>query len=191
MSAGRGDRGEGLTLEPLDASRARDFHAVLERGGAESRKCLCSAPYVEYWKDPSLARPCREALFADGRTDGFLLYRDGAPVGWCQVAPRDTMPLLLRGRDLPPEPGVWAIQCLVVVPEARGQGLSHELFGRVLNELRRRGVRRVQAFAYRYAPDEDTSTFVEMPESLCRKAGMALEHDHPMRPVYGLALTPA
>jgi hypothetical protein len=54
----------------------------------------------------------------------------------------------------------------------------------VLAELKRRGVPRVQVFACRYGPDEDTSGFVELPESLCRKAGMSLEHDHPMRPIY-------
>jgi len=180
----------GLALEPLDASRAADFYAVLGRANPESRRCLCSGPYVEYWNDPSLARPCRERMFREGRSDGFLLYRDGEAVGWCQAAPRETMPLLLRGRDLPPERDVWAIQCMVLAPEATGQGLSHELFRRVLEELSRRGVRRVQVFAYRYGPDEDTSTFVELPESLCRRAGMTLEHDHPMRPVYGLTLTP-
>jgi hypothetical protein len=45
-------------------------------------------------------------------------------------------------------------------------------------------VSRIQIFAYRYAPDEDTSTFVELPESLCKKAGLRLEHDHPMCPIY-------
>ena len=52
------------------------------------------------------------------------------------------------------------------------------------------GIARVQVFACRYGADEDTSAFVELPESLCRSAGMALEQDHPMRPVYGLTLGP-
>ena len=85
---------------------------------------------------------------------------------------------------------MWAISCLVLVPEAKGQGLSHALLRLVLEELRGRGVRRVQAFACRYRPDEDTTAFVEFPEGLCRKAGMTLEQDHSMRPLYGLTLTP-
>jgi hypothetical protein len=95
---------------------------------------------------------------------------------------------LVRGRKLPPDPAIWAISCMVLVPEARGKGLSREFLQLVLDELRRRGATRVQVFACRYGPDEDTSTFVELPESLCSKAGMTLEHDHPMRPVYGLVL---
>jgi hypothetical protein len=60
----------------------------------------------------------------------------------------------------------------------------------VLEEFRRRGVARVEAFACRYGANEDTSTFIEFPESLCRGAGMALVQDHAMRPIYGLVLTP-
>jgi GNAT superfamily N-acetyltransferase len=142
--------------------------------------------HVESWKDPSLARPCRDGIL----DDGFLLYRDGSPVGWCQAAPRDRLPLVWRGRGLAPDATVWAISCMVLAPEAKGQGIAHRFLKLVLDELRRRDVRRVQAFACRYGPGEDTSTFVEFPESLCRKAGMALEQDHPMRPVYGLALNP-
>jgi GNAT superfamily N-acetyltransferase len=172
-----------LTLHPLDAARAVDFRAVMQ-ANAEAAKCLCTSAYVEYRKDPSLAPTCRDRLFAEGRSDGFLLYRDGAPVGWCQAAPRDGLPLLVRGRGLAPDPAAWAISCMVLVAGAKGQGLAHEFLRMVLAELRRRGVSRIQVFAYRYRPDEDTSTFVELPESLCRKAGLTLEHDHPMCPIY-------
>jgi ribosomal protein S18 acetylase RimI-like enzyme len=179
-----------LELHALDASRAGDFLALLSRANPEAARCLCAAAYVETWKDPALARPCRDRMFAAGRSDGFLLYRRGVAVGWCQAAPRDSLTNLVRGRGLPPDPASWAISCLVLAPEAKGQGLAHELLRLVLGELSRRGVLRVQAFACRYGPDEDTSTFVEFPESLCRKAGMSLEHDHPMRPIYGAPVTP-
>jgi hypothetical protein len=179
-----------LRLEALDATRARDFHALLERANPEARRCLCAAAYVETWKDPALAAPCRERMLREGRSDGFVLYRDTTPIGWCQAAPRDTLALLVRGRNLPPDPTVWGVSCLVLVPEEKGKGLSHQLLRLVVDELGRRNARKVQVFACRYGPDEDTSTFVELPESLCQKAGMTLEHDHPMRPIYGCNLGP-
>jgi GNAT superfamily N-acetyltransferase len=179
-----------LAIRTLDATRAADFRSVMERANPEAAKCLCTAAYVETWKDPSLAAPCRERMLREGKADGFLLYEDGKAAGWCQAAPRDGLTMLVRGRNLPPDPAMWAISCLVLVPEARGRGLSRKLMALVLDELLRRGVARVQVFACRYGPDEDTSTFVELPESLCTKAGMSLEHDHPMRPIYGLTLAP-
>ncbi|HEX5136595.1 MAG TPA: GNAT family N-acetyltransferase [Planctomycetota bacterium] len=176
-----------LSLRPLDAAHVADFHAVLGRANAEARACLCTAAYVETWKDPTLAAPCRARMLREGTSDGFLLYEDGRAVGWCQAAPRDTLVNLVRGRGLAPDPSVWAISCLVLAPEAKGRGLSRDLLKLVLAELARRGVVRVQVIACRYGPDEDTSGFVELPESLCRKAGMALAHDHPMRPIYDAA----
>jgi GNAT superfamily N-acetyltransferase len=179
-----------LAIRTLDATRAADFRSVMERANPEARKCLCTSAYVETWKDPSLAAPCRERMLREGRTDGFLLYDGGKAVGWCQAAPRDGLTMLLRGRNLAADPAMWAISCLVLVPEAKGRGLSRKLLRLVLDELRRRGVTRVQVFACRYGPDEDTSAFIELPESLCTEAGMVLGHDHPMRPIYGLTLRP-
>jgi hypothetical protein len=107
-----------LEIRPLDASRAPDFRSVMERANPEARKCLCTAAFVESWRDPALASPCRERILAEGRSDGFLLYRAGLAVGWCEAARRDQLPLLVRGRGLRPDPDVWAISCLVLVPEA-------------------------------------------------------------------------
>ena len=177
-----------LRLRALDASTAADFHAVMEASGEETRKCRCTAYHVKYWEDPALARPCRDRLVAEGRSDGFLLYGDGAPLGWCQAAPREAFALMDRHAGPGGDPGGWAITCMVLVPGERGKGLAHALLRLVLEEVRRRGARRVQAVAARYGPGEDTSGGVEIPESLCRKAGMALERDHPMRPVYALDL---
>jgi GNAT superfamily N-acetyltransferase len=140
---------------------------------------------VPYWDKPELAAPCREALVRAGG-DGYLLYRDGAPVGWCQAAPRDSLPRLGPSLGLPADPEAWIVACLVLVPEERGRGLAHELLGRVVDALRARGARRVQAVACRYAAAEDTSAFIEFPETLCRRAGMTLVQDHRMRPLYEL-----
>src|SRR5258706_12517535 len=104
-------------LRPLDAATAADFEGVVARAGGEARICLCTAAYVRYWEDHSLARPCRDRLLAEGRSDGFLLYEDGAAVGWCQAAPREGMPYYLeRSRKADPGPGVHAVTCLLVVP---------------------------------------------------------------------------
>ncbi|MCK6460002.1 MAG: GNAT family N-acetyltransferase [Planctomycetes bacterium] len=177
-----------LSIRALDAAGARDFRSVMRRANAEAGSCLCTAAYVETWKDRTLAAPCRERMFREGVSDGFLLYDGGRAVGWCQAAPRDALVNLVRGRGFPRDAAIWGISCIVLVPEARRRGNSHEFLRLVLQELARRGVARVQVFACRYGPDEDTSAFLELPESLCARAGMTLEQDHPMRPVYGMAL---
>lgn len=177
-----------MRLRALDEGCAAEFRDLLARANPEAARCLCTSAYVEAWRDPSLATPCRERMFRDGVSDGFLFYEGTSAIGWCQAAPRDTLANLVRGRGLAADASVWAVSCLVLAPEAKGRGLSHEMLRLVIAELRGRGVARVEVFACRYGPDEDTSAFVELPESLCTRAGMALVQDHAMRPLYGLPL---
>jgi GNAT superfamily N-acetyltransferase len=76
---------------------------------------------------------------------------------------------------------------MVLAPEARGKGLAHTLFREVLDDLRRRGVAYVVAFGHRLGPTY-SSPLAELPESVCRKAGMSIERDDPECPRYGMAL---
>lgn len=97
----------------------------------------------------------RKALLKD-RFDGgmpapgVLAYRDGAPVGWCAVEPRQCYPRILRSQVLraagpdiagpagagpgspgePPEAaGVWSVSCFVVSPGHRRSGVAAALLG--------------------------------------------------------------
>jgi GNAT superfamily N-acetyltransferase len=175
-----------FALRALDAATSPDFDDVMRRAGGAAARCLCTSAYVPAWQHPSLARPCRDRLLEDGRSDGYVLYDGDEPVGWCQAAPCDELPhFAARSREVDDGPDVYAVTCLVLVPEARRRGNAHDLLRLVLDELRRRGARRVHAFACRYGPREDTSEFIEFPESLCRRAGMTLLQEHPTRPMYG------
>jgi len=176
-----------LELRSLSADTSADFERIVRDAGADAAQCLCTAAYVRFWEDPSLARPCRDRILAEGRSDGFLLHEDGAAIGWCQAAARDTMPYYRdRSRAVDARPGVFAVTCLLLLPAVRRRGLSRELLRMVLDELRRGGARAIHAFPCRYGEDEDTSESIEFPERLCQRAGMALLQDHRIRPLYGL-----
>jgi GNAT superfamily N-acetyltransferase len=176
-----------FVLRVLDAATAPDFDEVMRRAGGEAARCLCMAAFAPVWQVPSLARTCRERLLEEGRSDGYLLYDGETPVGWCQAAPCDELPLFAaRSREVDGGPDVYAVTCLVLVPEIRGRGNAHELLRLVLADLRIRGARRIHAFACRYGPGEDTTEFVEFPEHLCRRARMTVLQEHPTRPMYGV-----
>ena len=137
-------------------------------------------PPWEEWADrtPDQNRALREALLERGEYDGYLLYADGAPVGWCQVGPRDRLAKLVR----------WAITCFLIAPGFRGQGLARALLEAVLADLRRRGdVRRVEAFPRRGAGG-DVLALWNGPEALFRATGFSVVKDDPVRPVLALAL---
>jgi GNAT superfamily N-acetyltransferase len=77
---------------------------------------------------PRLRERFRE-LVAAGRTPGLLAYRDGAPVGWCSVAPRPEFGRLQRSPKLRPVDAtpVWSVVCFYVDRHHRSGGVARAL----------------------------------------------------------------
>jgi GNAT superfamily N-acetyltransferase len=178
-----------LTIARMDAGRVADFDA-LHCGDASW--CQCAAWWVPTWdgwgeRRAADNRAVREALWARGEYDGYLLYADGAPAGWCQVGPRDRLAKLVAQFALPPAPRTWAITCFLIAPTARRQGLATRLLRAVLDDLPARGATRVEAFPKRGA-DPDTLDLWNGPEALFRRAGFHVVRDDPRRPVLALDL---
>jgi len=143
----------------LGRERCGDFGRVhaAEHG---SDFCQCVAWWVATWEEwggrsAEQNRRLRSELFERGEFDGYLLYDDGAPIAWCQAGPRDRLTKLVRTFDLPPDPTTWAITCFLVVPAHRRTGVASRLLAAVLDDLPRRGARRVEAVPRRPPAGEE------------------------------------
>ena len=177
-------------MRRVDASLRRDFFRV---HGAEQGAdwCFCVAWWVPTWdgwgaRTAGDNRALREELFQRGEYDGYLLYDDEEPIGWCQVGLRDRLAKLVEQFGLAPDGDVWAITCFHIHPDRRRRGLATELLRGVLADLQRRGVARVQAFPRRGvdAPGELWTG----PESMYTAAGFSPTSDDPKRPVLEIRL---
>ena len=87
------------------------------------------------------------------RPPGVVGYLDGAPSGWCAVAPRSSYTRLARSRVLAgvPEdevvdPAVWSVTCFVVRRTARRRGLSGALLAGAVDLARRGGATVVEGY---------------------------------------------
>lgn len=152
--------------------------------------CYCTAWWVPGWdgwgeRTDAQNRAVREGLFEKGQDDGYLLYRDGVPLGWCQAGPRDRLGKLVTQYRLEPEPGVWAVTCMAIQPEARGKGLARHLLAEVLADLPGRGARAVEAFPKEGAAREPGDLW-RGPETLFREAGFLRVRETPAGPIYRL-----
>lgn len=180
-----------IAVHRFDASRRDDFFRLHSEADHASR-CFCVGWWVDNWEGWSQRtteqnRALRESLLDRGEYDGYLLYVDGEPVGWCQVGPRDRLGHLVRLFGLAPDPDTWAISCFQIAPQHRRQGLATHLLQDVLRDLRERGVARVQAFPRR-GEVHDVEELWNGPESMLVQAGFRVIHDHPKRPVLGIDL---
>lgn len=180
------------TVVRWDASRRADF-ARLHCDANDAGWCQCVAWWVPTWagwgeRTAAENHALRDRLCARGEYDGYLaLEPDGAPVGWCQVGPRDRLEKLVRQFGLAPDPETWAITCFVIVPAARGQGVARLLLTEALADLRTRGARRVEAFPKR----GDALAVGDLwngPEALFRAEGFEVVKEDPVRPVLGRSI---
>ncbi len=143
-------RSDPLAVRPLDASRRADFLRL--HGAADGGPwCHCVAWWVAGWdgwgeRAAQQNAALRDGLFARGVHDGYLLYEDDEPIGWCQAAQRDALPGLVHDFGERGEPDTWAITCLFVRPDRRRRGSARRLLEGVLAALAERGARRVEAF---------------------------------------------
>ncbi|MBI1904480.1 MAG: GNAT family N-acetyltransferase [Planctomycetia bacterium] len=177
---------------PLDAALRGDFFRLHSTECGEGW-CCCAAWWTATWdgwtdRTADENRALREELFDRNQFDGYLLYVDGRPVGWCQVGPRDRFTKLTAQLRLEPDESAWAVTCFLILPAFRRQGLARFLLSEVLTDLRRRGVQRVEAYPKPAARDD--GDLWNGPESLFRSLGFRTLRDDAPRKIMSLDLTP-
>ena len=97
-----------------------------------------------------------------GKSPGLLAYRDGEPVGWCAVGPRDVYPRLENSRifkrldDAP----VWSVTCLFIAKSHRRQGVSAELLKGAVAVARKHGARIIEGYPFEPKSDAMPPPFV-------------------------------
>jgi GNAT superfamily N-acetyltransferase len=116
-------------FHPVTPERLPDLARFSEAHG-KFRYCSCmrwrlaSADYKRSTKERRIA--ALDALVQQEMPVGVLAYRDGEPIGWVSVAPRETYAALERFKALPrvDDQPVWSVVCFFVDRYERGQGLT-------------------------------------------------------------------
>lgn len=138
-----------LRCFPLTPDRFADMETVFgERGVA--RRCFCM-----HWRRPDGGfgdnRDNRDRfadVTAEGPPPGLLGYVDGDPRGWVQVGPRADFPTLGRSRLLKPldDTQPWTINCFVVRPGERRQGIGKGLLTAAIEYAIDQGAKTIEAY---------------------------------------------
>lgn len=148
-----------LTIHPVTPDRWEDVVELFGPNGAYGG-CWCmynrqTTREYEESKGDANRRKLRE-LVADGRIPGLLAYREGSPVGWVSVAPREEYGRLQRSPvnkpvdDLP----VWSITCFVIARRHRGEGIATALLTGAVDYARDRGAVAVEGYPVEPRRDE-------------------------------------
>jgi GNAT superfamily N-acetyltransferase len=140
---------DNVTWEPLTLERWRDLVTLFgDRGACGGCWCMawrCPPSAWERQKGAGNRRALRR-LVEQGPPPGIIGYRDGRPIGWCAIAPRDRYPTLARSRVLArvDEAPVWSISCLFVAKSERNRGVSAHLLRAAVAFAETQGARLVE-----------------------------------------------
>lgn len=114
---------------------------------------------------------------------GILGYRDGVPVAWCSIAPRDTYRAFGGLDDSGTLEQVWALACFFIKREHRGQGLARNLLLAAIDHAARNGASIVEA--YPVDPDSPSYRFMSFVDTFTKagfqEVGRAGQRRHVMR----------
>ncbi len=135
---GKGNGEEGAwETHPVTPERFEDFADVINPN-RRATHCWCLSHRLRVKEIEELGGGSREsamrALCEREHPPGVVTYRDGMPVGWCNIGPRSEIPRLVHSAVIAPvdDVPVWSIVCVVVRGGHRKQGVvAHLLEGAV------------------------------------------------------------
>ena len=117
---------------PLTPDRFDDFTDVVNRS-RRATHCWCLSHRLAPREIDELGGGSREqamrSLCERDHPPGVVTYRDGEPVGWCNIGPRSEITRVANSRLIPPvdDLAVWSIVCVIVRPGHRRQGVTASL----------------------------------------------------------------
>jgi GNAT superfamily N-acetyltransferase len=187
-------RSTRLEVRPLTPDRWDDLVALFNaRGGSQVRGCWCMF-YRRAGRDDvpvgtSRAEHNRRALKAlvdRGTTPGLIGYRDGKPVAWVSLGPREDYAKLARSPVMKPvdDKPVWSVVCFYTALEARGEGLSEVMLAHAAEYARRNGARLLEAYPVdKPARGRDDSMWFGAKRMYDRAGFVEVARRKPVRPV--------
>jgi ribosomal protein S18 acetylase RimI-like enzyme len=123
----------------------RYFEGTAFADNPKWRSCYCQFLYVDHSKVKWMARTAEENRRAacdrigTSRMQGYLAYRGGEVVGWCNAAPRSMMDAFADEPD-PDADRLGQITCFVVAPGHRRTGVARALLEAACAGLKAQGL---------------------------------------------------
>ena len=148
-----------MDVRPVTAANWSDFLEVMGPRGGEAG-CFCmfyrqtSKEFEENKGERN--RDLMKAIVDSGQVPGLIGYRDGDPVGWVQVGPRDRYGRLARSRVTKPldDRPAWSITCFVIPKPHRRSGVATALLKAAVEYARSKGVELVEGYPLEPRSDE-------------------------------------
>jgi len=131
-------------------------------------------------------RTALKALVDADTPPGLIGYRDGVPVGWISLGPREQYARLRRSPVMKPvdEAPVWSVICFVVPSQFRGQGVAKALLREAESYAKANGATLLEAYPVDCATRAKDDQMWFGAKSMYDKAGFTeVARRKPRRPI--------
>lgn len=146
-----------IEVEAATPDRWNDVVSLFERKGPrggtpQTDGCWCQFWHLRgkaYWDGHGSGHRARlEAEVKAGSEPGLLAYRDGVPVGWCRVGPRETFERLEHSPKLArvDDEEVWSVVCFYVHPGAKRDRVASTLLDTAVARAAAQGARVLEGY---------------------------------------------
>lgn len=138
-----------------------------------------------YRKQPSAANAAAfREIVERGPAPGLLAFEGDVAVGWCQLTPRDRLPVLERSRRLARVDAlpVWSISCFYVRKSHRRRGVTSTLIAAALRAAARRGAPALEAYPLDRTLTSST-TFTGVASTFARAGFVTVARHAPAQPI--------
>ena len=141
---------ESFTFKPLTSNEWPDFEKFFHQLPA-ANMCWCMywrKPRSEWWGNSDGNHADFKSIVASAVPTGILAYAAKEPVGWCAIAPRNSLPGLDRSPTLKrvDELEVWSITCFVIAKAYRRKGLTTILAEEAVRYATQNGAHIIEAY---------------------------------------------
>jgi GNAT superfamily N-acetyltransferase len=144
-----------LEIHSVTADRRADLLVLFGDDGAYSN-CWCTWYLLTNKQFNETAPDDRKALLlgqVDGGLEpGLLAYREGVPVGWCAVAPREryarmNAPRAISHKAVDDRPA-WVVSCFYIDKAHRNTGVATALLEATIDHSRNHGAHLLEGFPW-------------------------------------------
>jgi GNAT superfamily N-acetyltransferase len=140
-----------LKFHPLTPKRWKHLELLFGERGA------CGGCWCMWWRlkrsqfEKQKGEENRKALkeiVDSGEVPGLIAYREGRPIAWCSLGPRENFPVLGRSRILKPvdDQPVWSVVCFFVAKPFRQKGITLKLLKAAQEYARKQGASIIEGY---------------------------------------------
>ena len=178
---------------PVTRERWADLVELFDRPVVRTCFCMYYRKVGSGTGRGDVNRPALKRLVDRGEVPGLIGYRDGVPVGWVSLGPREDYAKLQRSPIMKPvdDRPVWSIVCFFVEEGSRGQGIADRLLRAAVDYARSKGARMLEAYPVDKGERSDPDTMFFGAKSMYDRAGFEeVARRKPTRPVVRRTLRP-